>query len=63
MTDAERAAWLATLEAAYYSGILTVRHGETTTTYRSLDEMKQVINGLSTRTRALRYVHQSGKGL
>lgn len=31
------------LKAAIYSGVLVVRHGETTTQYRSLEEMRQVL--------------------
>ena len=38
-TQAQRDA----LEAAIASGALTVRYGETSTTYRSLAEMRQVL--------------------
>lgn len=36
------------LKAAIASGVLTVRHGETSTTYRSLAEMKAVLAMMET---------------
>lgn len=62
---------LESLDAAIASGVLTVRHGETTTTFRSMAELLQArahiqsqIDALqgTSRTR-LRYAYQSGKGL
>lgn len=32
------------LKAAIATGVLTVKHGETLTTYRSLDEMKTLLS-------------------
>ncbi len=44
------------LKAAIASGVLTVRHGDTMTTYRSLDEMQRVLammqSDVTTRTRS-----------
>lgn len=59
------------IEKALATGVLTVRHGETTTTYRSLEEMLKIRADLEdqlaiangTTRRRLRYVYQSGKGL
>jgi hypothetical protein len=62
---------LEALDAAIASGVLTVRHGETLTTFRSMNEMIKArdlllsqIDGLNgvTPTR-IRYAYQSGKGL
>ena len=56
------------LKTAMASGVLTVRHGETTTTFRSLAEMQKQLSlmeaevGTATRTR-VRYLYQSDKGL
>jgi hypothetical protein len=36
------------LKAAISTGVLTVKHGETLTTYRSLDEMKQLLAMMET---------------
>lgn len=62
---------LEALDAAIASGVLTVKHGETLTTFRSMKEMLQArdllleqiadANG-ATRTR-IRYPYQSCKGL
>lgn len=62
---------LEALDAAIVSGVLTVKHGETLTTFRSMKEMLQArdllleqiadANGV-TRTR-VRYAYQSCKGL
>lgn len=62
---------LAALKKARNSGVLTVKHGETQTTYRSLTEIDRIIAKIeaeiaaeagSTRSR-VRYLHQAGKGL
>lgn len=62
---------LETLDASIASGVLTVKHGDTLTTFRSMSEMldarallvKQIgiLDGTA-RTR-VRYAYQSGKGL
>ena len=63
----DAASRLAELEAAYASGVLTVRHGALETTFRSLTELERAIarlraaSGLTT-TR-LRYPVQSTKAL
>lgn len=62
---------LETLDAAIASGVLTVRHGDTTTTFRSMKEMmdarsllvKQIADLEGTTRTRLRYAYQSGKGL
>lgn len=63
---------LESLKKAYHSGVLTVRHGETTTTYRTLAEMESIIQSLESeisvlnggeRPRRIRYVRQLDKGL
>ena len=62
---------LEALDAAIASGVLTVKHGETLTTFRSMSEMLQARNlllaqiaaaGGTTKTR-VRYLYQSDKGL
>jgi len=53
------------------SGVLTVEHGETRTTFRTLAEMNRIIDNLDaqidalngTRKKRIRYAYQSGKGL
>lgn len=44
------------LKAALAAGVLTVKHGETLTTYRSLNEMRQLLammqTEVTTRTRS-----------
>jgi hypothetical protein len=62
---------LAALRKSRNSGVLTVRYGETLTTFRSLAEMEQIIRSLENEIAALlgvsrrgvRYIYQSGKGL
>ena len=63
---------IAKLDRAMASGVHTIRHGETTTIYRSLDEMRAAradllaqLAGAEGRPRRRRvgYVHQSSKGL
>lgn len=44
-TTAER---LAALKVARDSGVLIVKHGETSTTYRSLAEIERIIQALET---------------
>lgn len=55
------------LKAAIASGVLTVRHGETLTTYRSLSEMLRVLAAMETEanagSRPRRTVAQFDKGL
>lgn len=62
---------LEALDAAIATGVLTVEHGETRTTFRSMSEMMKARSMLvkqiaemegNTRSR-LRYAYQSGKGL
>jgi len=62
---------LETIDAAIASGVLTVRHGETSTTFRSMSEMlaarallvKQIAELEGTTRTRIRYAYQSGKGL
>lgn len=71
LTDAEKtdiAARIASLEAAVGSGLLNVRHGDTSTTFQTIGEMNKAIENLKaqlgTRRRSrVRYVYQAGKGL
>jgi hypothetical protein len=70
----DAAARLDALQKAWASGVLTVRHGDTMTTFRTLAEMDSIIAGLKAeiagaavagggkRTR-LRYPIQTTKGL
>lgn len=70
-TLSELQARLVSLKKARDSGALTVKHGDTLTTFRSLAEIERIIaaleaeiNGLAeTRPRRVRYAYQSGKGL
>ncbi|TIN41382.1 MAG: hypothetical protein E5Y10_22845 [Mesorhizobium sp.] len=70
-SPAQIAAYLANLKKARNTGVLTVKHGETLTTFRSLAEIKAIIADLEkdlaaangTSKRRLRYMYQSGKGL
>ncbi len=70
-TLAQLQAQLAAIEAAYASGVLVVRHGDTQTTFRSLKEMSEIIAKLKaeiaaangTQRRGPRYIKQTGKGL
>jgi len=68
------AAWLAALEKAQASGVLSVRHGDTMTTFRSLAEINAIIESLTAKVAAaggsvaarsprLRYLRQVTKGL
>jgi len=60
-----------TIIKARDSGVLTVEHGETRTTFRTLAEMNRIIHDLDaqidalngTRKKRIRYAYQSGKGL
>lgn len=62
---------LAALKTARNSGVLTVRHGETLTTYRSLAEIDSIIAKIEAeiaadagqRRRRVNYFVQTGKGL
>lgn len=62
---------LAALKAARNSGVLTVKHGDTLTTYRSLSEIERIIAAIEasigttagTRVSRVRPLYQSGKGL
>lgn len=68
-------AWLAALLRARASGVLSVRHGDTWTTFRSLPEIDSIIRSLQGDIAAgsggaagalgtrLRYVRQVTKGL
>jgi hypothetical protein len=59
------------IRAARDSGVLLVRHGDTSTQFRTLDEMNAIIASLQTQLDALNgqkrrrvhYVIQCGKGL
>lgn len=72
LSAAERAtltAQIASLDAALSSGVLVVRHGETMTTYRSVDEMMQVRSFMASKLardagtdRRVRYITQTSKG-
>lgn len=66
--DAATAASLAdAIDKAIATGVLSVRHGDTQTTFRSLDEMIRVRDDLrqqgsnTARTR-VRYLWQTGRG-
>jgi biopolymer transport protein ExbD len=58
------------LKRARASGVLVVKHGDTTTTYRSVDEITKAISELEgdiakaagRRRRRVRYVSQRSKG-
>lgn len=63
---------LVAIRKAYDSGVLTVRHGETSTTFRSQAEMEKIITRLEdeiaaaegvTPRRRVNYIHQRRKGL
>jgi hypothetical protein len=56
------------LKTSIASGVLTVRHGEKTVTYRSLAEMQELLSRMEADVaggtrRRLRYLWQSDKGL
>lgn len=72
MTDvSDMTARLEKLKKARDTGVLTVKHGETLTTFRTLAELERIIATLEgdiaaaggTAKRRLRYMFQSGKGL
>lgn len=61
---------LAALKKARGSGVLVVRHGDTSVTYRSMDDINKAIAGVLSEIKALggtgrkpRYVVQHFKGL
>jgi hypothetical protein len=61
---------LAALKKAKRSGALVVRHGDTSVTYRSVEELQAAINdvqgdinAINGVTRGPKYVVQTGKGL
>ena len=61
---------LAALRLALHSGVLLVRHGETSTTFRSSAELERAIRALeleitplTTPRRRVRYITQMTKGL
>lgn len=63
-TEAE----IVALKKAIASGVLTVRHGETLTTFRSLAEMQEILAQMEaevsgTSRRRILYAYQSSKGL
>lgn len=76
-TDTETASQIATLETqltalkkARASGVLSVRHGDTSVQYRSLSEIERAISAVKKELRALnggarkpRYALQTSKGL
>lgn len=75
LTDAELIvvkARLATLKAARDTGVLIVRHGDTSTQFRNLEEIQEIIaeleddiadtEGAAPRTK-IRYARQCSKGL
>jgi hypothetical protein len=71
----DTAARLAALKRARDSGVLTVRHGDTLTTFRTLAEIESIISSLESDLAAaaagggaggrvrLRYPRQTSKGL
>lgn len=69
-TPEQIAAYLANLKKARNTGVLTVRHGETLTTFRSLSEIQDIIADLEkdlaaangTSKRRVRYAYQIGRG-
>ncbi len=65
---ADKQARLAAIKKAWSTGVLWVKHGETTTTFRSLDEMERIIGRLETEIaprarRRVTYVQQRTKAL
>ena len=61
---------LAKLRKARASGVLEIRHGETSTRYKSDSEMAAAeaalvgqINAVAGTARGPKYIHQTGKGL
>lgn len=71
LTDAEKIvvrSQIAALRLAIASGILNVRHGDTSTTFQSTSEMRKAIADLEAslgeRPKSrVRYIYQAGKGL
>lgn len=69
-TKAEITEQLEAIERAYATGTLRVKHGETETLYRSLEEMEKIIRTLkgqledfgTTPKRGPRYIRQETKG-
>lgn len=69
-TKAEVTLQLERIEKAYATGTLKVKHGDTETTFRSLDEMERIIRYLkgildnwgTKTTRRIRYIRQETKG-
>ena len=69
-TVAEKTARLNALKKARDSGALIVRHGDTSTTFRSLAEIERIIAQLEnelasdagTLNRKVKYIWQPGKG-
>lgn len=67
----EKQARLTALKKARDTGVLTVNHGDTSTTFRSISEIERIIAALSneiaslagTSRRSARYIRQGGKGL
>ena len=55
------------LEDAYFQGVLTVEYGDKKVTYRSVEQMKQIINemrrSLGLSTGSTRKYLETGKGL
>lgn len=70
-TQAQLESRLAAIRKAYHSGVLTVTHGDTTTSYRSIEAMERIMSRLEneiaglagTPRRRVRYLYQSDKGL
>ena len=52
LTETEIQTRIDTLRRAMASGILTVRHGNTTTTWRSIEELQSVIDSLQAQLNA-----------
>lgn len=72
MTEEEIQARIDRLRKAIDSGVLTIQHGDTRTTYRSLAEMERTLRALTgelavaqsrDRRRRPTYILQTGKGL
>jgi|TARA_R110000782_G_scaffold30776_1_gene76347 hypothetical protein len=72
MTPDEIRAKIASLQGAMFSGVLNVKHGETSTTFRSQAEIQSALRALESslvsaeggsRRRRGAYITQSGKGL
>lgn len=67
----ELTARLVALKKARDTGVLTVRHGDDSTTFRSVEEIERIIAALEieiadlggTTRRRVRYPYQSDKGL